>query len=53
MLLGATVLLAATPGRAAESVRFTVTTNLLAPKPISPLLYGNFIEPGYACRSSR
>src|SRR5512137_2055374 len=33
--------------RAVEPARFTVTTNLLAPKPISPLLYGNFIELGY------
>ena len=32
---------------ATEPARFTVTTNLLAPKPISPLLYGNFIELGY------
>ncbi|MCX6887744.1 MAG: hypothetical protein NTX27_22220 [Verrucomicrobia bacterium] len=32
---------------ASEPARFTVTTNLLAPKPVSPLLYGNFIELGY------
>lgn len=33
--------------QAAQAERFTLTTNLLAPKPISPRLYGNFLELGY------
>jgi alpha-L-arabinofuranosidase len=42
------LLLAAGPAvTASEPAQFAVTTNLLAAKPISPRLYGNFIELGY------
>jgi alpha-L-arabinofuranosidase len=49
MPIGPLLLLAACLARAEEQPlrRFVITTNLLAPKPISPLLYGNFIELGY------